>query len=202
MGWGSKFSPAWRLTREGQIEPWFEVRNPRVGAPSANYQGDVSQEDTLMNFRISGLPVEPFLPLFGLSDSELAARGAKRIVADAKPGYPDRIELRDADPSEAVILVNYEHQSADTPYRSRHAIFVLEGADAAYDRVGEIPEVLRPRQISLRAFDERHMMVDADLCDGHDVESAIERLFAMPEASYLHAHYAKRGCYAALIGRV
>jgi hypothetical protein len=158
-------------------------------------------EDTLINFRISGLPVEPFLPLFGLSDSDLAARGASRFVADARPGYPDRIELRDAEPGEAVILVNYEHQSADTPYRSRHAIFVLEGAGAPYDRVDEVPEVFRPRPISLRAFDERHMMVDAELCDGCDLESAIERLLAIPEASYLHAHYAQRGCYAALIER-
>jgi hypothetical protein len=154
-----------------------------------------------MNFRISGHPVEPFLPLFALSDGDPAARGARRFVADARPGYPDRIELRDAAPGEAVILVNYEHQSADTPYRSRHAIFVLEGAGAPYDRVGEIPEVLRPRQISLRAFDKSHMMVDAELCDGGDLESSIERLFAIPEASYLHAHYAKRGCYAALIER-
>jgi hypothetical protein len=30
---------------------------------------------------------------------------------------------------------------------------------------------------------------------------AIERLFANPEAAYIHAHYAKRGCYAARIDR-
>jgi hypothetical protein len=154
-----------------------------------------------MTFRITGLSPEPFRPLFGLSDHDLAARGARRYIADARPGYPDRIELRDAEPGEAVILVNHEHQGADTPYRSRHAIFVLEGALAAYDRIDEIPEVLRPRTISMRAFDAAHMMIDADLVEGGEVESLIERLLADPKSAYLHAHYAKRGCYAARIDR-
>ncbi|HEY5205724.1 MAG TPA: DUF1203 domain-containing protein, partial [Roseiarcus sp.] len=65
----------------------------------------------------------------------------------------------------------------------------------------EIPDVLRIRPISLRAFDALGDMVDADLTEG-DLEPAIERLFANPEAAYIHAHYARRGCYAARIDRV
>ena len=37
-----------------------------------------------MNFRISGLPVEPFVPFFAMSDEELLARGARRVVARAE----------------------------------------------------------------------------------------------------------------------
>jgi hypothetical protein len=37
--------------------------------------------------------------------------------------------------------------------------------------------------------------------DGADVEASIRRLFAAPAAAYIHAHYAKRGCYAARIDR-
>jgi hypothetical protein len=44
-------------------------------------------------------------------------------------------------------------------------------------------------------------MVDADLISGDDLKPTIERLFANPEAAYIHAHYAKRGCYAARIDR-
>ena len=154
-----------------------------------------------MSFRITGLSPEPFLQLFGLSDEELAAHGARRVVADAKPGFPDRVELRDADLGERLLLVNYTHQSADNPYRASHAIFVREGARETYDRVGEVPESLRLRLISLRAFDGDDMMVDADVVDGRDIEAAIERLFAAPGVTYLQAHYAKRGCYAARIER-
>jgi hypothetical protein len=154
-----------------------------------------------MSYRILGLDPAPFRHLFGLSDEVLAASGAKRYVADAKPGYPDRIELRDAEPGESVLLLNYMHQAANTPYRASHAIFVREGAQTAYDRIGEVPEALRLRAISLRAFDREHFMVAADLVDGRDLEGSIEGLFADFRVSYLQAHYAKRGCFAARIDR-
>jgi len=159
------------------------------------------QRSGAMSFRITGLSSQPFRSLFGLSDDELAARGAKRYVADANPGFPDRVELRDAEPGESVLLVNHTHQPADTPYHASHAIFVIEGAAARYDRVDEIPEVLRARKISLRAFDATHMMVDAELVDGEVVEGAIERLLDNAQVDYIQAHYAKRGCYAARIER-
>lgn len=154
-----------------------------------------------MPFRITGLSPSPFRHLFGQSDEELARHRAKRYVADEKPCYPDRIELRDAEPGETLILVNYLHQSAENPYRASHAIFVLEGAAAAYDRIDEIPEGMRVRQISLRAFDTGDLMVDADIVDGRETEHVIERFFSDPRVAYLHAHYAKRGCYAARIDR-
>lgn len=154
-----------------------------------------------MSFRITGLSPEPFTPLFGLSERELADEGARRLTADAKPGFPDRIELRDAEPGESLLLINYEHQSAATPYRSRHAIFVREGAVAAYDRTGDIPQALFIRPLSLRAFDADGMMVDADLATGAEIEPLIERLFGDASVAYIHAHFARRGCYAARIDR-
>lgn len=154
-----------------------------------------------MSFRITGLSPDPFRHLFGLSDEELAKHGARRYVADTKPGYPDRIEVRDAEPGETLILVSYVHQPADNPYHASHAIFVREGAETAYDRMNEIPDAMRLRQLSLRAFDADDMMVDADLVDGREMEGTIERFFADPRTAYIHAHYAKRGCYAARIDR-
>ena len=154
-----------------------------------------------MSFRITGLSADQFRPLFGLSDEELAARGARRVVADAKPGFPDRIALSDAEPGERLLLVNFTHQPADNPFRASHAIFVRENACQTYDRIDEVPEALRSRLISLRAFDASDMMVDADAVDGRELETAIARLFASPEVKYIQAHYAKRGCYAARVER-
>ena len=154
-----------------------------------------------MSFRVTGLSPEPFRDLFGLPESELAARGIKRYVADASPGFPDRIEIRDAEPGETLLLLNYTHQPANTPYRASHAIFVREGAQIAYDRIDEIPQALRVRTISLRAFDEVGLIVDAELVDGREIEGAIERLFANSKVAYIHAHYAKHGCYAGRIDR-
>lgn len=155
----------------------------------------------MTDFRIQGLSPAPFMPLYGLSDDELARRNAKRYIADSKPGFPDRIEMRDAEPGERLILVNYVHQPAATPYHASHAVFVLEGAEKTYDAVNEVPEVLRRRILSIRAFDLNHWLVEGDVCDGRELEAAIQRILAKPEAAYLHVHYAKPGCYAARIDR-
>jgi hypothetical protein len=154
-----------------------------------------------MSFRITGLDPAPFRRFYGLSDEELHGVGVSRMIADSKPGFPDRIELRDAEVGEALLLLNYLHQPADTPYKASHAIFVREWAETPYRAMNETPEVLWIRPISLRAFDEKGDMIDADLSGGGDLKPAIERLFANPAAQYIHAHYAKRGCYAARIDR-
>jgi hypothetical protein len=154
-----------------------------------------------MSFRITGLPASEFAHLAGASDERLRELGALRVRIDAPHSAPDRISLRDAQPGETVILLNYEHQAAATPYRSRHAIYVVEGEQRTFDAVDTVPDVMRRRMLSLRAFDASGMMVDADLADGREVEPLIERLLADPRTAYIHAHYAKRGCFAARIGR-
>jgi hypothetical protein len=153
-----------------------------------------------MDFRIKGLDPAPFAPLFSLSDAELAGRRALRKTSDAKPGFPCRITLRDAEPGESVLLLNYEHLPVESPYRASHAIYVSE-AERPCDVVNEIPQALHDRLLAIRAFDERGLMIDADIAEGRDARPLIERLLALPDAAYLHAHYARRGCYAARIER-
>lgn len=154
-----------------------------------------------MAFRITGLSPEPFRHLFGLSDDDLSRHGVKRYVVDKSPGYPDRIEMRDAEPGETVLLLNHVCQPADTPYCASHAIFVREGAARAYDAVDEVPAVMRTRLLSLRAFDAEGMMRDADVVEGSDIEAVIARFFADPAVSYIHVHNARPGCYSGRIDR-
>ena len=154
-----------------------------------------------MNFRIKGLPAAEFGHLAGASEERLAQLGIRRSRAEAPNSAPDRISLRDADVGETVLLLNYEHQPAASPYRSRHAIYVIEGEQRTFDEVNVVPEVMRRRLLSLRAFDGEGTMVDADVVDGREVEPLIERLLADPRTAYVHAHYARRGCYAARIER-
>ncbi len=154
-----------------------------------------------MSFQIHALAAEPFRHLFELSDSELAGKRATRMTADAKPGYPCRVSLADAEPGETVILVNHEHQPADSPYRSTHAIFIREDAQKACPAPGEVPEAIRIRLISVRAFDENHFMVNADVAKGMDLHEAITGMLANPDVAYLHLHYAKPGCFAAQVTR-
>jgi hypothetical protein len=154
-----------------------------------------------MSFRITGLSPEPFRLLYGLSDDELALRGVKRYVADHTPGFPDRVEMRDADVGETLLLLNHVCQPANTPYRASHAIFVREGALNTYDRIDEVPEVMRTRLLSMRAYDALGMMLDADVVDGQQIEAVINRWFLSSQVAYIHAHNAKRGCYSGRIDR-
>ena len=111
------------------------------------------------------------------------------------PRQPHRFKAR-----RELILVNYEHHPVDSPYRMRFAIFVREG-DATFDAVDAVPEQLRKRTLAVRAFDAGAMMVGHELIDGAKIESAIARLFANPQAAYLHVHFASPGCYAARVDR-
>lgn len=155
-----------------------------------------------MHFRITGLPLAAFEPLFGLSDEALAARGARRVAVDACPGFPDRVSLRDVPAGESALLLNHVSLDAPTPYRAAHAIFVWERRDIErFDRVDEVPDAMRRRLLSLRGFSREGMMVAADVTEGAGVEELIERLFADGSVAVIHAHHAKQGCYAARIDR-
>jgi hypothetical protein len=99
-----------------------------------------------------------------------------------------------------LIVTHFEHQPANTPYRASHAIYVRKG-EKTYDAVDQVPEQLRLRLLSVRAFDHKGLMVSADVVDGKELEGAIERLLGDDRADYLHVHYAKPGCYAARIER-
>lgn len=154
-----------------------------------------------MTFRITGLPLSEFSPLFELSDEELARHAAVRRIADQRPGFPCRVSLQDAEPGESVILLNYEHLPVTSPYRSRHAIYVREAAQEAILAADQVPELLRIRLLSLRAFDREGMMRAADVVDGNAIEPVIEQMLAAPKIEYLHVHNAKPGCYVARVER-
>lgn len=155
-----------------------------------------------MSFRITGLPADRFGALYGLDDAALAARGVVRMRVTHAPGFPDRVTLADAAPGSTVLLLNYEHQPAATPFRASHAIYVLEGADRTYDEVDKVPLALACRPLSVRAFDARHWIREARIVPGEHLGSAIGALLADPAAAYLHVHYAAFGCYAARVERV
>ncbi len=154
-----------------------------------------------MDFQITGLPAPLFAPLFTLSDAELARRRIVRRTADRVPGFPCRVSLLDARVGETVLLLSFEHLPVAGPYRSRHAIFVREGAIQAHLAVNEVPEVLQSRLLSVRAFDAAGMMVGADVVQGGELAPAIACMLDIDAARFLHVHYAKPGCYAARVDR-
>lgn len=155
-----------------------------------------------MKFQIRGLPASNFSHLLTLDDDGLRSHLAVRRVVDSNPGFPCRVSLQDAAIGENVLLLNYVHLAVAGPYRSSHAIYVRECAMNATLETNEVPEVLRRRLLSVRAFDGVGMMQDADVTPGADLELVIRRMLGHSSVSFLHIHNAKPGCYAASAHRI
>lgn len=153
-----------------------------------------------MSFRIAGLDPTSFAHLHALSDDELSAHGAVRVRTEAKHSAPCRISLDDAVIGEHLLLINYAHQPADTPYKQQGPIFVRETNTQA-DVTNALPPALARRTLSLRGFNAEHMMIEADLVEGAEAATLIESFFTNENVAYIHAHYARRGCFAATITR-
>lgn len=155
----------------------------------------------MSSFQLLGLPAETFTPLFALSDEELVQRGMRRVVADGKPGFPCRVSLVDAEVGEELCLLSFEHQPSASPYRASGPIFVRRHAAHCVVPPGEVPDYVRSRLVSVRAYDAQHLMIDATVCDGHAVAAEIERQFSDARIDYIHLHGAKRGCFLCVVQR-
>ncbi|HEY7172416.1 MAG TPA: DUF1203 domain-containing protein [Vicinamibacterales bacterium] len=153
-------------------------------------------------FQISALPRRDFDEWLALDDQQLAARGARRCMADRKPGFPCRVSLADAEPGERVILLPFCHQPADSPYKAFGPIFVRETAATAVVPPGTVPDLLRSRLLSVRAYDAAHLMTEAEVVEGRELEPLIARLFERSSVAYAHIHFARPGCYACRVDRV
>lgn len=155
-----------------------------------------------MGFRISPLKLSEFQHLFNADKESLERAGVVRMEVDVKPGFPCRVSLEDAEIGETVLLMNYEHLSVATPYRSNHAIIIRENAVQASSLNNAIPEQIRIRLMSVRAFNKDGMMVDADVAHGEELEPLFDRMLSDSSVDYLHLHNAKPGCYAARVDRL
>ena len=133
-----------------------------------------------------------------LSDDALRAIGARRMTADAPHSAPCRVSLADAEPGEALILLNHRHlDDPSSPYRAGGPIFVREAAVEARPAPGEVPDMLGRRLLSVRAYDADWMMTDADVVEGGDLAEWLARSFADDQVARVHLHAARRGCFMA-----
>jgi hypothetical protein len=147
-------------------------------------------------FRLSGLDPAPFAALFDLDDATLRAQGVLRRRAEADVGFPCRVSLEDAAAGEELLLLPFRHHAVDSPYAASGPIYVRRGARQARLAPGVVPAYVTRRLISLRAYDEAHLMVGAEVAEGDAVAGRLSALFADPGVVYVHLHNARPGCFS------
>ena len=127
---------------------------------------------------------------------------ARTIVVDEENAFPCRRCLRDAEPGERVVLLSYDpfETDADSAYRQPGPIFVHAGP-CSYEASDPLPAQLTRRLLSVRTFDDGHVMLAGVVIQGQELEVTAERLLADDAVSYLHVHNAGPGCFATRIDR-
>lgn len=143
------------------------------------------------------------LPHTLLDDTREREVAAGRAVSPEADGdrFPVRCCLRDVDNAEDVLLLSVRPPSADSPYAAASPVYVhREPCDGRHAN-GEVPEVLRGRLLSLRAYTSDHMITGTTIEQGSHVESAIAALFADHRAAYVFVHFAGPGCYVCRVDR-
>jgi hypothetical protein len=146
-----------------------------------------------------------FRPLpAGLPDlDQLPAAAVRHMRVDRPDSYPCRRCLRDAEPGERVVLLSYDPFVGVSPYSQPGPIYVHEKpcAPRAAD-LDRAPVQLTRRRLSVRSFNSRHLMLDAQVIDGAEVEQVAEAMLGRRNAAYLHVHNAAPGCFAVRIDPV
>lgn len=155
----------------------------------------------MTSFQLVGLGFEQFSPLFNFSDAALAELNIRRVTASEKPGYPCRVSLADAEMGEELLLLPFEHQPANSPYKATGPIFVRKAAVQSMLAPGVIPDYVGTRLMSVRAYDKTHFMTDALICTGNDTAASIQKMFSADKVAYIHLHNANRGCFSCTVNR-
>ncbi len=153
------------------------------------------------NFQITALPANQFKSHFKSSDKDLSRLNAHWLIVDQTPGYPCRVTLEDAKVGEKVLACYFEHHQVSSAYCASGPIFVREKAVTAQLKVNQVPQILNNRQLSLRAYDHNHMMVEATLVWGKDVAESIQEQLNNTSIQYIHIHNALPGCFSCAVER-
>lgn len=152
------------------------------------------------NFRISAIE-NNFNHLFNLEEEALLKKGVVKMIVDAKPDYPCRVSLEDAEVGEEVVLLPFKHHNTNSPYQSTGPIFVRKNAVRKRLNINEIPEMLLFRLLSIRVYDKNGMMIDAKTIKGKALKDEIKQVLNNSAAHYIQIHNSSPGCYNCQVNR-
>jgi len=150
------------------------------------------------SFRIVPLPTEI---------AEAARRAIKTgaadhalITAESPGSSPCRHCLRWAQPGERVILFPYAAIPSGLPYSETGPIFVHAEKCERYGGTNEYPAEFRNGRV-FRAYDSNYNLIDAQVMNGSEPETVIERLFQNADAAFVDVRSVTHGCFTFRVQR-
>jgi hypothetical protein len=78
---------------------------------------------------------------------------------------------------------------------------VRENAKPVNLDVNELPEVVKNRLMSVRAYSKDSLMLASAVVEGPNLVAQIAEFFANDAVAYLHLHNAKPGCFSCRVDR-
>jgi hypothetical protein len=123
------------------------------------------------------------------------------VVADKPAAFPCRHCLRDAEPGEPLLLASHSPFALPGPYKEVGPVFVHAERCERWRGGADVPAQLRRRLLALRGYDRQQTIVDAVVVEGAAMDSELERLLARGDVAFVHARFARTGCFACGIER-
>jgi hypothetical protein len=129
------------------------------------------------------------------------ARGTAVVPDDDGGPFPVRCCLTEEPSADRVLLLSMAVPSQESPYTARSPVYIHRDGCPGSEPSTEPPEILAARSLSLRGYDERHMLTGTAVTAGPDVEREAAKLLDDGRTAYVFAHFAGPGCYACRIER-
>lgn len=137
-------------------------------------------------------------------DTELAERIRRTLRDDHGnqlavwvSGYsaPCRHCLRRAPAGTALIVFAYSPFSTKGPYAEVGPVFIHADACQRYDGGGRFPSDYMDRILTMRGYNDRGTIEDAQLSQAGDPETTIDALFADERVRFIHVRNPAWGCF-------
>ena len=100
-----------------------------------------------------------------------------------------------------MVLFPYEAIPVGHPYSESGPVFVHAGSCERYAATHEFPADFRNDR-AFRAYDADYNMIDAEVGNGGEPETLIEKLLQNPKTNFVDARSITRGCFTFRIQRV
>ena len=153
-------------------------------------------------FRCVPMPTETAMRFRATMRDDAGNAIIRRTVTE--PGAPCRHCLREAELGEEVLLGSYNLPGPRGIYWTPSPIFVHAHDCERYHRVDHVAEIVRPRLVSVRAYDADDLCLYdlGHVADGGDIDAALARAVGDERTSFVNIHTAKPGCLLCRVERL